>query len=664
MRLKTLLFNQGIFIQDIRNVGWVSLGYFLCLLFALPLQLLMAYTNDNQFYQYIPPKSLFGLSHEFQIFLTFTLPVLLAIFLFRYIQVKLSSDFTHSLPIKRGHLFNQHVIVGLLVLVIPVFMVGIVLLGLSQFMPYDELLSVQSILKWMSVTTLFNVFVFLAGVFVAMFTGMSVLQGALTYILFVFPVGVTVLFLTNLEFYLFGFAADYYLHQQIDRVIPFVRLEQLERIPLTLSEVLIYLLLSLGFYLCARLVYNRRHTETATQAIAFESLRPVFLYGTTFCTMLVGGLYFGSLQGGIGWILFGYITASLLGYFLSMMILEKSWRVFSKWKGYLIYSLVVMILGFSFQIDMFGFERKIPNSDEIEGIYFGESIYSLIELDQSIENVHYNKRDYIEQSYYYEQSESIQNIRNFHEQIIKDQLKPLSNQSNSVAVRYDLENGDQIVRKYDISPQAYDSQYREILESTEYKRNQNPVLKVEELTNLDHITINAHQSGTRVILTNQQDIEEFHHMLQADVSEQTLEEILDQRYWRSDIEYEFKDNKFLNINWKKSYSHIEEWLEEKGLLSQARETADDITYAYVMKNEENRDLYEFIHENNLELNFEQREEAIKLDDPLELEEVLKKSSGNHDGEYIIGFYYKQSSYPDFQTISLEQVPDFILKKLP
>jgi ABC-2 type transport system permease protein len=667
MRLRTLLFNRGILIQDIRNVGWISLGYLLCLLFSLPLQLLMAYTRENEYRHFIPPKNLFGLSNDFQTVMTFIFPVLLAIFLFRYIQVKLPSDFTHSLPIKREHLLNQHVLFGLFVLIIPVFFTAASLLALDQFLPYDTLLSVSSILNWMSITILINVFVFLAGVFVAMFTGMSVLQGALTYILFVFPVGVTVLFLTNLEFYLFGFTANYYLDQQLESIIPFIRMTQLERIPFTLNEVFIYLILSIVFYLCAMLAYKKRHAETATQAIAFETLRPIFKYGITFCTMLVGGLYFGDLQGGIGWIVFGYIAAAFLGYFLSTMILEKTWRVFSKWKGYLIYLIVVAVLGLSFQIDMFGFERKIPNVEEIQGVYFGESIHSIIDHDPNMELDHMHApTEYIKRNYYYEELETIQGIRNLHEQIVKEQnlLKKVSSPSNSVAFRYDLKNGRQIVRYYEIPIHTYQKQYREIVESTEYKQNQNPILKVEDITSLDRITINSYKSEKQVRLTDPNDLEEFHQLLQTDVGDQTLEDFLDQRAWSSEIEYHFADNEYLHLSWKKSYTRIENWLEEKGLLAQARITAEDLSHAYVVKNEENRELYDFVYENRLEETFPEREDAIKIEDLDELEEILQLSSNYHQGDYIIGFYYKQNSYPELQTISLEHAPDFLIKKLP
>ncbi|GAE36470.1 hypothetical protein JCM9157_3659 [Halalkalibacter akibai JCM 9157] len=599
--------------------------------------------------------------------MTFTFPVLFAIFLFRYMQVKLSSDFTHSLPIKREQLYNQHILFGLLGLITPVLITSVSLLILGQFLPYNELLSFSSVFNWTMFSLLFAVFVFLAGVFVGMLSGMSILQAALTYILFVFPVGITMLFYSNLEFYLFGFSATYYINQKFENIIPFIRISQLEQNPLTTIEIVVYLLLSASFYLCALLAYKKRPTETATQAIAFAALRPVFKYGVTFCTMLVGGLYFGSVQGGMGWTIFGYITAALLGYYLATMILEKTWRVLAKWKGYLGFLIVVTILGVSFQLDAFGFEKRIPNIEEIQGVHFGDSIYQILDQDRFY---HYydgeRMEEYIEPKYHYNQSGTIKSILSLHEQIIKEknQLKKTASQTDSVAFRYHLKNGKELVRHYQIPMHAYQKHYREIVESPEYKQNQFPILEVDDITSLKRITINSYRTGQQVRIIDPQELAEFHQLLKADISNQTTEEMLDELYWWSQIEYEFEQNKYLHLTWKKSYTQIEDWLDKKDLLSQARVTAADLSHAYIIKNDPNRNMYDFIYENRLEDTLDEREDVIKISDPAELQELLNQSGGNHTDDYIIGFYLSSNSYPEFESISREHLPNSIINKLP
>ena len=125
MQSKTSSFNRGMWIQSMRNVGWIGLVYLLVLLFALPLQLIFTFTGKVE--PYIEkPDTLFDVFGGLEFVLMFVVPVLLGIFLFRYIQTKIAADYIHSLPIKRSTLFHQNMLLGALVLVVPILITGIV----------------------------------------------------------------------------------------------------------------------------------------------------------------------------------------------------------------------------------------------------------------------------------------------------------------------------------------------------------------------------------------------------------------------------------------------------------------------------------------------------------------------------------------------------------
>ncbi|WP_078427184.1 hypothetical protein [Alkalihalobacterium alkalinitrilicum] len=660
MLSKTLSFNRGIFIQDLRSVGWVGIAYFLCLLFALPLQLLMAYTRDGSDHHYFgnTTTSLFSISIEFQVFLMFLLPVLLSIFIFRYMQVKLSSDFIHSLPLNRESLFNQHALLGIVILFIPIFLTGVILLVLATMLPHVEYLSIQSVMSWVGTTLLFNLFVFFAGVFVAMLTGMSVLQGALIYIMFIFPTGISVLTVMNLQFFWFGFAGEYYLTKNIERILPFVRVTELSHTPLTMSEIVVYFVFIIVFYVGALLIYKNRDVESATQAIAFRSLRPVFKYGITICSMLVGGLYFGGTQNGqLGWILFGYIAVSLIGYFIAEMILEKSWRVFDKWKGYVAYTMAIIFVGFVMQFDVLGYEKKVPDFEEVKKVYMADGLYYLMEENRVVER---ETEKEIRPSYSYQQEENIKNIRLFHEQIVRDQnaIENYSGDTGFVVLGYDLESGETLVRQYRIPVEVYDDFYRPIIESEEHKYNQNPVMLVDDLSELDRVTIHANL-GKRVVLTDPKDMLEFHQVLTSDIEKETYADMTDIREPWAQVEYLWANDKRISTQWKKSYVEVERWLEQKGLKDQARVTSEDISHAIVFKNESNSDIYEYIHRYELDRNFELKQDGMRIQDPMQLEEVLQTSGWDNRGKYIIAYFYHQHSYPDFYTFPEGEEPEFI-----
>ncbi len=128
-------------------------------------------------------KTLFEVVGSLQFLFMFTVPVVLAIFLFRYIQTKSAADYIHSLPISRGVLFWQNVLLGIVSLVLPVIISAIVLFLIKDSVNVDDLYTIKLILRWAIDTIIFNIFVFSGAVFAGMFTGMSILQGAFIYMI-------------------------------------------------------------------------------------------------------------------------------------------------------------------------------------------------------------------------------------------------------------------------------------------------------------------------------------------------------------------------------------------------------------------------------------------------------------------------------------------------
>src|SRR5699024_7234382 len=107
MQLKKSWYKNELFKQNFRQVGWISLIYFLLLFFSLPLNVFMTYSNPekNQIYA----RSVFEFGLGVQLFALFLVPVLMAMFILRYLHQKDASDFLHGLPIKRSHLLWQQI---------------------------------------------------------------------------------------------------------------------------------------------------------------------------------------------------------------------------------------------------------------------------------------------------------------------------------------------------------------------------------------------------------------------------------------------------------------------------------------------------------------------------------------------------------------------------
>ncbi|MCL6616267.1 MAG: multidrug ABC transporter permease, partial [Anoxybacillus ayderensis] len=257
MPLKTFLFNRGIFTQVARNVGWVSLIYFIGLLFALPIHIFMMSENKDWLMHHQTGR-IFDIGSVIQFSLMFTLPILLAIFLFRYMQVKLSADYMHSLPIKREVLFLQHIVVGMIILIVPVAVIAVCLIMMKPFLPIS-LYSFKHVAIWFVSTVSMNLLLFSGAVFVGMLTGMSILQGIFAYVLFFFPAGIFILLIFNLKYFLYGFAYEYYLSSSLNEIVPFIQALNWSTKQIQPLEILIYTVLTFMFYGLSIWLYKKRN---------------------------------------------------------------------------------------------------------------------------------------------------------------------------------------------------------------------------------------------------------------------------------------------------------------------------------------------------------------------------------------------------------------------
>lgn len=119
MPSRTSLFNKEMILQVGRSVGWISVIYFLGLLFAVPIRIIMTYTDQN-FRDLTAVESLFRFDFGLQLILYVSVPVLLAVFLYRFLHVKQAADLMHSMPIKREKIYHFYTLTGLVYLIIPV----------------------------------------------------------------------------------------------------------------------------------------------------------------------------------------------------------------------------------------------------------------------------------------------------------------------------------------------------------------------------------------------------------------------------------------------------------------------------------------------------------------------------------------------------------------
>src|SRR5699024_2415665 len=132
MRLTTSWYKHEMMKQNFRQAGWISLIYFLVLFFAVPLNIFM-HLNRFESITYYQYGSIFEIG-IIQILVLFISPVLMGMFVLRYLHQKEASDFIHSLPISRTKLFWQQTGFGLVALWLPIVANGFLIFLINRLM--------------------------------------------------------------------------------------------------------------------------------------------------------------------------------------------------------------------------------------------------------------------------------------------------------------------------------------------------------------------------------------------------------------------------------------------------------------------------------------------------------------------------------------------------
>lgn len=646
--------------DNIKRHSWLSICYLLILILTIPFQVVNLSNKD-----YITKNDFYNLFHltqyQMQLFVIMVFPVLTAVLLFRYIHVKGAADMMHSLPIKRVTLFVNQVGVGILIMLLPIIITGIVCGILRNSMNLSHFFTNRDVIDWALYTFLYDMIFYSACIFFGVIVGMSVLQSVFTYIFLFLPVGLIILGNYVFQVILFGYNAS--IGTATSALSPIGMLIDHYNDRINSTPVTAYTLLCIFFILGSLWLYNRRKIEAATEAIAFKNLNYIFKYSTTFCTMLVCGVYLSSTQNrSFTWLLFGFLIGSFIGYFTSEMLIKKSLWIFNNFKGYALYLLIIVLLLTGLKFDIIGYQNRIPELNNISYIsmdYYGQ--YST----QNIEK------------YSFKTQTSFTLIRKLHKQIIKDKNRSSKNTSTEYFT-YKLKNGKTLSRSYSINRKDYIAFLKPLSESEEYKRIYNQAYTLSP-TDVDKITISPNNKSTYVTIVAPEEIKQLISILKQEIHNKNYEEENSSIQPWATIDFLIKDksiekyiapnpnngynydNTFITANFDKSYTQLEKWLKQKGYLNNTRVLPEDINSFEIKKI---NNFYQHIVNTNINTEFDTYQAPIQtITNPSQLEVCLRNYEGlytNRTSNYLIRIKYK-NGFTDYGTFNDTTLPAFVNK---
>ncbi|MFZ7103934.1 MAG: DUF6449 domain-containing protein [Peptococcaceae bacterium] len=562
MRSGKCLFSRGLILSDLKRFWWVGVLYGLVLFFVLPLRhLMLNIGGEEQWRQEWLGQILRGTLRfntgdaDIQLILILTVPVLLAVLLLRYLHSVRATAAVHALPLDRKSLLVNHAAAGFLLLAVPVLATGFILAVVRSAASLQEYYPLSSILHWIGITLLFACLFFASAVFAGMLTGNSLAQAVFTYIMNILPFGVYALVDFNLSQLFYGYIGHNVDALWVD-VLPMLTITDLNMNEFGPGQIAAYVLAAALLLLAAGYVYEKRPLEAAGDIIAFPFLRPVFKYGVTVCSMLLGGAYFSEVYDNLIW---GYLLGSLLGYCIAQILLEKSFRIGHTYKGYLISIAVIVVLLVPVSFDAFGYIRRVPAADQVEKVYFGQNYSEWQYFTEKAAPGAYH--DYYSDVYFFRSADNIQNIINLQRRLTE---KPYHKEGKSRYIIYSLKDGTYLSRRYYVDEDYFAPELQPIYESLEYKRARFPVL-TQKSTEIKTLTLFNEKSDSQpVVLAGRQEIQGFTAALRQDILKLTFRQMLEKSGSSGVYLSDDRDEKIYYAI-RDCYSSVRQWLREKDL---------------------------------------------------------------------------------------------------
>ncbi|MBB6023479.1 ABC-2 type transport system permease protein [Paenibacillus sp. JGP012] len=595
MIFNRLYFNRGILYQNFRQHGWLGLVYLLLLLLSLPLNIGTAYRENTQ-----EIASLFMVRGELLWFFAISIPVVMGLFLFRYIQAGGPSDLYHSLPLKRKHLLTMNLLTGVVMILVPIWITAGVTGWVSAVVKEPAyIFAGTAVWTWGVTMSIISLFMFTLTVAVGMCIGQSILQGLTVYAICLIPLVFWEVFVMHLQRYLLGFP-DSALRFSSGNISPIARISSLSYPP-DWVELGIYAAMTVILVVLTFLFYRKRHVESATQAITFRIVKPIFRFGFMFTVVLLSGAYFTMIEprGSEFWGVAGYVVGGVAGYLGAEMIIRKTWLIWSNrlLPKFAVYGGVIALILYVPVADWNGYASNVPTSERVEKVRIGGDHYIYVD-NQNI------KMD--DEQFYSTNAGYIDAVVTLHQKIVNSDLhlremgmnRTVRDEEN-VVIDYKLKNGKTLSRQYYIPTSEFQQELMGMKNWEDYKTSRYETYILDG--DVRNIGIRSGYIGDRtVFITNPELIREFKALLKTEILDQSYEDQMSswETFATAEIYMDYPDassskmmldraNRSAMYAIKPSYSRLIEWLKENKLYDQLRVSADEVASALFIRQEIN-----------------------------------------------------------------------------
>ena len=456
MRSGTSFFDFTIFNKNIQRYWPLWGAYLFIWLLILPINLMFLNRRLWSTQDMLEAAQTVHETLPLGLYMAFVFGLGAAMMVFGYLYNSRAACMTHALPLRRETLFWSSYLAGLAFLIGPHLLTALITLGIESL---RGVAAPESLGVWLLGQSAMCLFFYSFAVFCGMFTGnalaLPIFYGILNFLVWYLRetiVSYVAQFLYGMGYGAWGRGV---LVQWCTPVLNLSGALQRDRgvTYMNRPEVLaIYAAAGAVLTVLALLVYRRRHMESAGDVVAVRVVRPVFQYGVAISTGLLGTIllyiFWGVSNPSNVSLVVGVILWSVAGYFAATMLLDKTFRVFHKWKGAAGLAVVILLFSLALEFDVLGFERRVPKVEEIQSVPF--SSISGLNFDGGG-----NSLDLDEYSGLSTDSERLEKITALHHALAnlpEDQRDRLGDNTISVNLDYSLRSGGSLIRRYHSVP--------------------------------------------------------------------------------------------------------------------------------------------------------------------------------------------------------------------
>lgn len=412
---------------------------------------------------------------------------------FSYLYSKKKVDMYHSLPVKREVLYFIKIINGILIVVIPFIICGIVasLLAIANTGKISVLIAaIWAIAEW---TLLFILSYFLT-VFSIMLTG-NMLIGILAcgFFSFYFPLISLVLKGYQSTFFDTYYTSGFIIENVLPNMSSFMLMFNIFELK-WLTRIIIVILASIAFLFINLFLYKKRASEAAGKSVSFNVIKlPIKSMMVIFMSILMYLLGYEVMNDSIGWGLFGLIVSGAITHCVMEIIYNQDFKkIFAKKIELIVLIIISIFIAAAFQFDIFGYDSYIPSASQIKSTAVisnllesnSEQYYNKVEISDGYYNDSFVDVDYASDSKIEADQINKMDIQN------KDAVLELARQGieaakydlepqgdfDRVLISYKLKNGRTVGRVYYVDLDQSTSELSSVYADESYKKSSYPIL--------------------------------------------------------------------------------------------------------------------------------------------------------------------------------------------